>query len=251
MKKTLSIVYILLFAVTVFAQDYQAAFQRGNEAYTNADFERAADIYEQILGKGQMSFELYYNLGNAYFRLNEMPKAILNYERALQIKPQQKAAQYNLKLANQRTVDQISTVTPFFLIKWWMTWRGFFSSTTWSILTISMMFFGVFGFTVWLLGESRKMKKVGFLLGVGFISLGILFGLTAWQRYTHEQNTNMAILFAEETPLKVGADNASPDILMLHEGVKVEVLGKTGLWNKVRLPNGEQGWLPVESLVEI
>jgi tetratricopeptide (TPR) repeat protein len=250
MKHLLTLSF-LVFSLTVFAQDYEAAFQRGNEAFTTEDYEKAADVYEQILEKGQVSFELYYNLGNAYFRLNEIPKSILNYERALQIKPHQKAARYNLKLANQRTIDQISTASPFFLIEWWMAWRGFFSSTLWSILTIISIFIGISGGIAWLLGESRKIKKIGFLLTVAFVGLGILFGFTAWQRYAHEQQSDMAILFAEETALKVGADNASPDILTLHEGTKVEVLGKTGLWNKVRLPNGEQGWLPVESLVGI
>jgi tetratricopeptide (TPR) repeat protein len=250
MKQLLTLILLSL-SFNGFAQDYQAAFQRGNEAFTTENYKRAANIYEQILAKEQISFELYYNLGNAYFRLNEIPKAILNYERALQIKPHQKEARYNLKLANQRTIDQISTASPFFLIKWWMVWRGLFSSTFWSILAIITVFTSILGCLVWLFGESRKMKKIGFLLAVLFLALGISFGLTAWQRYAYEQKSDMAILFAKETPLKLGADNASPDILMLHEGIKVEILGKTGLWNKVRLPNGEQGWLPVESLVEI
>ena len=249
--KQILILALLSISLNGFAQDYQAAFQRGNEAFTAADYEKAADIYEQILEIEQVSFELYYNLGNAYFRLNEIPKAILNYERALQIKPYQKEARYNLKLANQRTIDQISTASPFFLIEWWMVWRGLFSSTFWSILAIIAVFTSVLGCLVWLFGESRKMKKIGFVLGVVFLALGILFGLTAWQRYAYEQKSNMAILFAKETPLKLGADNASPDVLLLHEGIKVEILGKTGLWNKVRLPNGEQGWLPVENLVGI
>lgn len=251
MKKILTLILLLL-SFNGFAQDdYQAAFQRGNEAFTTKNYERAADIYEQILAKEQVSFELYFNLGNAYFRLNEIPKAILNYERALQIKPHQKDARYNLKLANQRTIDQISTASSFFLIEWWIVWRGFFSSTVWSILAIIAVFTSVLGCLVWLFGESRKKKKIGFLLGVVFFVFGILFGLTAWQRYAYEQNSNMAILFAKETSLKLGADNASPNVLILHEGTKVEILGKTGLWHKVRLPNGEQGWLPVESLVKI
>jgi tetratricopeptide (TPR) repeat protein len=250
--KQILILILLLLSFNGFAQnDYQAAFQRGNEAFTAKNYERAADIYEQILAKEQVSFELYFNLGNAYFRLNEIPKAILNYERALQIKPNQKETLYNLKLANQRTIDQISTASPFFLINWWVIWRGLFSSTVWSILAIIAVFTSILGCLVWLFGESRKKKKIGFLLGVVFFVFGILFCLTAWQRFAYEQNSNMAILFAKETPLKLGADNASPDVLLLHEGTKVEILGKTGLWNKVRLPNGEQGWLPVKSLVKI
>lgn len=243
-----------LFQLNLFAQtetDFQLAFQKGNEAFTNQDFEKAANIYEQILAKGQTSFELYYNLGNAYFRLNEIPKSILNYERALQIKPHHSDAQYNLKLANQRTIDQISKTPPFFLIQWWINWRGLLSSTAWSILTIIFAFIACVGLVFWQLGESRKTKKIGFIVGFVCLGLMILLGLTAWQRYTYEHNSNMAILFTKEYHLKSGADDSSPDVILLHEGTKVELLDKIGLWYKVRLPNGEQGWLPIESLVKI
>jgi tetratricopeptide (TPR) repeat protein len=250
--------YIILFCCffqwNLFAQtetDFQSAFQKGNEAFTNQEFEKAANIYEQILAKGKVSFELYYNLGNAYFRLNEIPRSILNYERALQIKPQHGDAQYNLKLANQRTIDQISKTPPFFLIQWWINWRGLFSSTIWSILTIFLAFIACAGLVFWQLGESRKTKKIGFIVGFACLALSILFSLTAWQRFAYEQNSDKAILFIKEYPLKSGADDSSPDILLLHEGTKVELLDKIGLWQKVRLPNGEQGWLPVEGLVKI
>lgn len=243
-----------LFQLNLFAQtemDFQLAFQKGNEAFTNQEFENAADIYEQILEKGQISFELYYNLGNAYFRLNEIPKSILNYERALQIKPHHNDARYNLKLANQRTIDQITKTPPFFLIQWWINWRGLLSSTIWSVLTILMAFIACVSSAFWQLGNSRKSKKIGFIIGFAALGLTILLSLTAWQRFVYEDDNDMAILFAKEYPLKSGADDSSPNVLLLHEGTKVELLDKIGLWRKVRLPNGEQGWLPIESLVQI
>ena len=162
------------------------------------EYEKAANVYEQILEKEQSSFELYYNLGNTYFRLNEIPKSILNYERALQIKPHHKALKYNLKLANQRTIDQISKTPPFFLIQWWINWRGLLSSTLWSILAIAFAVISGISLSVWLLGESRKAKKKGFVIGFLSLALSIVLVLTAWQRYTYEQNSNMAILFTKE-----------------------------------------------------
>lgn len=251
MKQITIILFNLLLSFGVFAQDFQAAFLQGNKAYAQEEYQKAADIYEQILAKDQVSFELYYNLGNAYFRLNEIPKSILNYERALQIRPHHSEAQYNLKLANLRTIDQISATPPFFLVQWWIGWRGIFSSTIWSILTIFILTIGVINLVIWLLGNSRKARKVGFLIGFAALALGIVLALTAWQRHHYEQNSNMAILFTKEYNLKSGADDSSPSILLLHEGTKVELLDEIGLWSKVRLPNGEQGWLPVEYLVKI
>lgn len=251
MKQFIIILLSLTLSFGLFAQNYQSAFLLGNEAYTQENYKEAADIYEQILAKNQTSFELYYNLGNAYFRLNEIPKSILNYERALQIKPHHSDTHYNLKLANQRTLDQISATPPFFLIQWWIDWRGLLSSTVWSILSILMMAIGITNIVVWLLGKSRKSRKFGFLIGFSALALSILLVLTAWQRYTYEQDSNMAILFAKEYHLKSGADDSSPSVLLLHEGTKVELLDEIGLWSKVRLPNGEQGWLPIESLVKI
>ncbi len=251
MKWSSIIIFCLIFNVRAFGEDFQAIFQLGNKAYTEENYQEAAKIYERLISKNQTSFELNYNLGNAYFRLNEIPKAILNYERALQIRPHHKATQYNLKLSNQRTLDQISETPLFFLVEWWIGWQGFLSSTVWAILAIVLMIGSGIGWISWLFGVSRKIKKIGFVSGILGLSISLFFMLTAWQRYSYEQDSNMAILFAKETALKSSADDRSPDILLLHEGIKVELLDTIGLWHKVRLPNGEQGWLPIKDLIEI
>ena len=250
--RTLIILFSCLFSLNLSGQtraELEKAFQKGNTAFANQEFEKAADIYEQIAAKGQLSFELHYNLGNTYFRLNDIPKAILYYERALKVEPNHADARYNLKLANQRTIDQISSISPFILVRWWKSWQDLLSSNSWSIFTVLVSFLGFTGLSLWQLGKHRVFRKRSFVLGISCLSLALFLGLTAAMKYNTE-NSHSAILL-EEYHLKSGADDSSPDILLLHEGIKVEILDKIGLWSKVNLPNGEQGWLPSDSLVKI
>ena len=251
--RTYIIIMNCLFSFNLLAQtniEYNTAFQKGNASFANQEFEKAVDIYEQIVSKGQLSFELHYNLGNAYFRLNEIPNAILNYERALKLKPSHDDAKYNLKLANQRTADRISNTSPFVLLLLWKKWQNLFSSNSWSMLTIMASFLSFGGLIFWQLGKSRLVRKRGFIFGISCLGFVLFLGLTAALQFQTE-NSDDAILFVKEYPLKSGADNSSPDILILHEGIKVTVLDRIGLWSKVSLPNGEQGWLPSDSLVKI
>lgn len=251
--RTLIILFSCLFSLNLSGQttaELEKAFHKGNTAFANQEFEKAADIYEQIIAKGHLSFELHYNLGNTYFRLNNIPKAILHYERALKIEPNHADAKYNLELANQRTIDQISNISTFVLVRWWKSWQGLLSSNLWSIFTILASFLGFASLSLWQLSKRQALRKRNFIIGVTCSSIALVFGFTAAAKFQTENSDN-AILFAKEYPLKSGADDSSPDILLLHEGTKVEILDKIGLWSKVCLPNGEQGWLPSDSLVKI
>lgn len=226
-------------------------FKQANTAYSSKNYQKAIDGYEAILKAGYQSTELYYNLGNAYFKNNQLAVAILNYERALLSEPYNEDIQYNLKIANQRTVDNISVLRPMFLIVWWGAFRDFFSATAWARLAIALFWLGIGGLILWLMGQTRQLKKQGFIVGICLVALSIFVALTSWQRHLLEQDSGIAIIFAQETALESSPDAQSPDILLLHEGTKVELLDNIGDWYKVRLMNGEQGWLEQDSFVKI
>ncbi len=229
----------------------QAEFEAGNMAYEKGNYSFAIEQYEQVLNEGKHAPELYYNLANAYFKTNNLGKAILNYERTLLLRPRDADTQTNLAIAQARTVDIIQPLPPFFLTRWWRSLQNGLSAGAWSGLTILMLWLALAGFSVWLLASLREHKKRGFLTGV--VSL-ILFATTfmlAAQRTAGQHNSNKAIILAKEVALRDAADADSPDILELHEGTKVSLLDQIGEWHKVRLPNGEQGWLPGDSFEEI
>ena len=252
MKYLFYILSCLLVVTEISANEVaMSQFKKANTDYSNKAYQKAIEGYENILKTGYQSTELYYNLGNAYFRNKELAAAILNYERALVNEPYNDDVQYNLKIANQRTVDNISTLYPVFFITWWGAFRDVLSSSTWAWLAVILFWLGIGGLIIWLMANTRNLRKGGFLGGISLLILSSFMIITAWQRYELERDSDAAIIFAQETLLKSSPDKESPDILQLHEGTKVELLDKIGGWYKVRLMNGEQGWLPKQSFVEI
>lgn len=239
---------LLLFPVLAFSQ---AEFEVGNMAYEKGNYKLAIEQYEQVLNEGKHAPELYYNLANAYFKTNNLGKAILNYERTLLLRPRDADTRTNLAIAQARTVDIIQPLPPFFLTRWWRTLQNGLSAGAWSGLTILMLWLALAGFSVWLLASPREHKKRGFLTGVAGLILFATTFLLAAQRTAGQHDSNKAIVLAKEIALRDAADADSPEILQLHEGTKVNLLDQIGEWHKVRLPNGEQGWLPQESFEEI
>lgn len=229
----------------------QPSFEAANQAYEKGNYNFAIEQYEGVLGEGQHSAELYYNLANAYFKKGNLGKAVLNYERTLTLAPRDAQARDNLAIAQARTVDIIQPLPDFFLTRWWRGLQQSLSANAWSWIAILMLWLSVGGFVVWLLFSQREQKKRGFLAGMVCL---VLFGTTfvlAAQRNATQQNSSQAIILEKQTNLKDAADADSPDILELHEGTKVRLLDQIGEWHKVRLPNGEQGWLAEGSFEEI
>ena len=229
----------------------QSSFEAANQAYEKGNYNFSIEQYEGVLGAGQHSAELYYNLGNAYFKTGNLGKAILNYERTLTLAPQDAQVRDNLAIAQARTIDIIQPLPGFFLTRWWRSLQQSLSAGVWSWLSILMLWLSVGGFSAWLLMTGREQKKRGFIGGVLCLFLfGITFALAA-QRNATQQNSNQAIILSKETALKDAATADSPDILTLHEGTKIYLLDQIGEWHKVRLPNGERGWLAEGSFEEI
>ena len=241
----------LLLPIFLIANTPQSLFEQANDAYTKGQYQTAIEQYEALLAEGNQSTELYYNLGNAYYKTQEVGKAILNLERALLLNPTDADAQYNLSVLNEQLSDQLDVVSDFFLKKWWMDFHSYFGSSTWSILTLISLWLGIGGFILWMLATVRKRKKQGFLGGIGLLLLSILFFFAAKSQGNLEMHSRKAIILEKQLALQNGPDVKSTSLLTLHEGLKVELLDQIGDWWKVKLSNGEQGWLPKSALEEI
>ena len=241
---------LILIASIGFANPQQN-FEKATAAYQAKDFKTAISTYEAGLSEGMISKELYYNLGNAYFREKQYGKAVLNLERALQIAPSDADIQHNLQIVRQELVDDIEQLPPFFLAKWWNATSQIFSSTVWSALAILTMWLTVAGLVLWLIGKQRTQRKRGFLGGLGLLVLTLLFYALGNTRANAEQDSGQAVLISKEMALRSAPDGESKVILDLHEGVKVSIQDQIGDWHKVRLANGEVGWLPKDVLEKI
>jgi tetratricopeptide (TPR) repeat protein len=233
------------------AADAQQVFEKANQDYQSGDYRAAADAYESILQKGNVfSKELYFNLGNAYYRLNLIGLAMLNYERALRLAPDDHEIQQNLSLTRARVSDDIEPVTNVFFVRWLQILRGVFPADSWAIFGLFFIWFGIVGFTIWILAEQRVWKKRGFLSGLIAIPLSIFLFLLARSAATVMQ-TPFGIVIAKETNLKTAPDPQAATVNTLHEGLKIEILDSFGSMTKVKLPNGEDGWLLTADIEKI
>jgi tetratricopeptide (TPR) repeat protein len=254
MRKLISLIFCisLFFTQTSVAQsEEQATFQSANEAFSNKNYDQAIQLYESILDENLQSSELYFNLGNCFFQKKEWGKTILNYERALLIAPNDAAILQNLTLAKSETVDEIAVLPNFFLARWWTQIRNLTHSGVWSLLGILLFWLGIGGIILWILGKERTHRKRGFLGGMITLGLSILIFALAYNRYQVQQKSGSAIIMGKETSLKSLPDEISKEIIPLHEGTKVKITEKITSWYKVRLDNGEVGWITESALEEI
>ena len=239
---------ILILGIIVFLPgrafaDPTEAFTDGNTAYQAGKYEEAIQLYERLVSEGWQSADLLYNLGNAYYKNQNLGLAILNFERALLLSPFNQDINHNLELAYQKQIDEINVLPPFFVSKWWNNLSRLARSNTWSVLGLIAFWLAVGGFIYWQLAKVRNHKKLAFLAGGAMILLTILFLALAYNRYELETSSGFAILVEPTSQLRSAPDAESKIILGIHEGVKMELLDQIGDWYKVRLLNGEQGWV--------
>ena len=237
----------LAIATIGWGQD-QDNFDKATTLYQKGDYTQAAAVYSSILKSGKESSALYYNLGNTYYKLNNVPESIYYYEKALQLDPENTDAKNNLIFANQMKVDAI---TP--LPKTWVRQLsdgivGLFSAHTWAVLSIIGVFAFVLSFLLYYFVERTALKRTFFSLMLVFLFFAI--GSYTLAHFCHKQvsQTQYAILFDKTVRVFSDANAYSSEVMQLHEGTKVEIIEDAKDWVKIRLVNGKTGWTKVNSL---
>ncbi|AHF11622.1 tetratricopeptide repeat protein [Barnesiella viscericola] len=242
MKKI--VIYLLCIVAGMTATYGQESLTKANEAYAQEDYIKAIELYEQTAREHGVSSDLYYNLGNAYYKHNEFAKAILNYERALLLNPGNEDARFNLDMANTHIVDKIDPVGRFFLSVWIDTMRSYLSSNTWAVIGIIAFFLFIGGCYLYLFTRSVPLKKIGFFGGIVVLLIAIMANCFAWGLNEKKEIRNEAIVFDATVSVKSSPAESGTDLFVLHEGTKVVVLSKVGEWSEVKISDGNRGWLP-------
>jgi tetratricopeptide (TPR) repeat protein len=234
MRKYLIALIVLLSSLNLRATVVDSIYSKANAFYQKNDYQNAIKEYEKIIQEGFESPEVYFNLGNAYYKTNDYASAILNYERAKRLAPDDEDILFNLKLANLNVIDKVEPIPPFFMKAWW---------NEWAIVNIVLLTLTVLAGILFLMSASGSLKKILFFIAAIFlVSFGLSFSL-AQTRNNLQSNSNEAIVFAPSSYIKSSPSDKSIDLFILHEGTKVKILDKVGAWKKIRLANGEEGWI--------
>jgi tetratricopeptide (TPR) repeat protein len=216
---------------------------KGNKAYKAGMFSQAVTCYQDVLKNGFASAELYYNLGNACYKSNDIPSAILYYEKAKKLQPNDENIEFNLKIANSKIADKIEQVPQLFIKRWWTSLFNLFSLDVLTVLCIaSFILFFVF-LSAFLFAGPLWVRKAAFWSSAGFLIISISsFGMA--QRKHHALLAQKeAIVFTPAVTVKSSPDENSVDLFVVHEGAKVIVLDTIGTWQEIRIGNGSEGWI--------
>lgn len=242
MRKFFFAIILLIAGCSLQAQTPKELMQQGNDAYAKSNFTAAINAYNAVLNAGFNSADLYYNLGNAYYRLDEFGLAILNYERALALKPNFRDARQNLELANSKTEDEISVLPEFFAVRWAHAVVSWLSPAGWLILTLIILAI-VCGLTVvFILSQEYHWRKTALIAGIVFILL-LIISIACAANSNRGQRHNKAIVTSPMIVVKSSPESTSIDKLILHEGTKVAIDETLGDWHKIHIADGNTGWV--------
>lgn len=250
MKKILTLI-ILTAALSAAAQSPRQLMEQGNDAYANSNFAEAARLYNAVLKSGYQSADLYYNLGNTYYRLDEYGLSILNYERALRLKPNFRDARQNLDLVNSKTEDEIAPLPELFIVHWAHSLVAWLSPAGWRalLLCLAALLGGLIVFFV-LSSQyrSRKMALIGILTASVLLLLTLACAIASSVQYNrHDQ----AIVTSPMAVVKSSPEDKSIDKLILHEGTKMQIEETLGEWHKIQIADGNTGWMQQSDITTI
>lgn len=246
MRKIYLLSVVLSFAFALFAQE--ALLQEAEAAYTQENYTEAIEKYESVLNLYGESSQVYYNLGNAYYKEGAIAPAILNYERALLLDPGDSDIRFNLQLARQRAIDRIEPVGEFFLVKWFNAVQNMGKADSWGKLGIVCFILFIGCLTLFFFSRWVRMKKLGFYFGSIFLIMVIFAHIFASNQKKELINRTAAIIFSPTVTVKSAPSTSGTDLFVLHEGTKVSVKSALGEWNEIESEDGNVGWMPAKDM---
>ncbi|MDR3184023.1 MAG: tetratricopeptide repeat protein [Prevotellaceae bacterium] len=243
MKKTAILSLFLAAATLLQAQIVDSIWTKANSLYAAGDYREAIAYYSMIEASGEVSADLFYNIGNAYFKQNILSKAILYYERAMKLRPGDPDIAHNLTMANAMTIDKIEAVPEFFVFTGIKNIRRSADTDTWAWLSILLFALCLLLFGLFLFARHITLRKCAFFLSILAVLGSANCGVFACYQKKELRDTSAAIITPAVITVKSSPDASGKDLFILHEGTKVTILETLGEWQCIRLADGKQGWI--------
>jgi len=244
MKRKSLIGFLLIICPLFFSFAGAQTKTDADSSYVQGNYQKAIEQYNALLEDGYQSADVYYNLGNAYYRSEEITQAILAYERALLLSPGDADIRFNLQLARTKTIDKMVPQSEFFVVTWYRSLVNQFSVDGWAYMALMLLAATIILVLLYLFSTPVWLRKVGFFGGILALLLFGLANLFAWQQKQTLTHRDGAIIIQSAVPVKSTPSANGTDLFILHEGTKVFVTDDTMQdWREVRLPDGKVGWV--------
>ena len=238
---------ILLFVAflpgTLWASQAETEFEQATEAYNSGDYSQALSHYESILESGKHSAALYFNMGNAHYKLGNIAPSIYYFEKALLLDPTDKEIQSNLAFAQNMTVDAIQPLPETEIGRFFQNLISSLSLDQWAIAGIILMVLFVLAYLLYFGLPQPNLKRISLIVGFFMLVLSLLSTTAAYLNYNAYLRDQPAIIFSEVVSVRAEPNQNAAEAFLLHEGTKVQVRDSLNSWNKIELADGQTGWM--------
>ena len=238
-KSTILLIFLFYYSFNSFCNDLKDA----EKAYDSKNFKISIHHYQKLINEGYKSYQLYFNLGNSYYRNNELGKAIYYYELASKSNPADDDIKINLAIATSKTIDKVNSKENFFITAIKTNILLSFSTFTWSIFTISFISLASILFFIFINSNNILIKRISF---IGTCFCFILFTLSYFLGYTSlksKSENKFAIITSKEIKILNEPTISGISKFNLHEGTKIRIVENKGEWILIKLDNGNEGWI--------
>jgi tetratricopeptide (TPR) repeat protein len=232
-------------------EERSVKFKKGVEYYTASNYQEALNEWLDIYNTGYRSAELDYNIGNAYFKLNNVPGAILFFERAHLLKPADNNINYNLQIARTLVVDKFEEIPELFFVKWFDFLSLLLPTNTWAVISIVTFMLFLFLLSAYIYSSRYRIKVLGFWAAIFLLIISASSLAFTVRNKSLVYDSNKAVIFTPSVNGKSSPDISGTDLFVLHEGSKVTIEDQVGEWFEIKLTDGNKGWVPSNSLTII
>lgn len=221
---------------------------KAEAAYDAKQYAKAVDLYEDLIKEGYSSYQLYFNLGNSYYKNDQLGRAIHAYEIARKLEPNEEDIKINLGIANSKTVDKIDTKENFFITAVKSNILSSFTTSAWAWFSILSFFVACGAFFVYYIVQQKLIKRIAFATSFAALFLFLLTYFLGGSALRSKSENKFAIILVKEVKIMNEPTVSATTKFRLHEGTKVRVVENNGSWLLIKLENGNEGWLKAEDL---
>jgi tetratricopeptide (TPR) repeat protein len=251
MKKKILVILCIICAVPLSAQDIYKMVEKGNEYFMNEEYELAIKEYQAVIDSGYESSELYYNLGNAYYKSHKIIMALVHYEKASILNPRDEEILHNLEMTRQLIVDEIDDLPEFLPKVWYGRFISLLKTDQWAYISLITFPVSLLLFLVYLFVRRIRIRKLSFWLAVFLMIISVSTFVFSYHQKKLIYNHSYAIILSPSVTIKSSPDDSGTELFQLHEGTKVKIIDQLGEWREIKLSDGNVGWLRMDDLVKL
>tara|TARA_B100001094_G_scaffold240237_1_gene235829 strand:- start:5694 stop:6452 length:759 start_codon:yes stop_codon:yes gene_type:complete len=251
MKKLLLIFFLLSSSLGLSQTNNESLFNSGVDLYNQGKYLEAISQFELVIENGEHSYALYFNLGNSFYKINDIANSIFYYEKALKLNPNEKDVINNLSYSQNMLIDKIDKLPVNQVSQFVSSLSNTLSINQWLFFGITFLYLFLATFFLYYFNNNTRAKKNYFTISTFFLVLFTIFLFIGINRFENEKNIISAIIFKNKIDFRAEPNYRSDILFNLHEGTKVIVKEELNDWILIQISDGNSGWIESESIKKI